>query len=171
MGREVECRWRRCRGGDILHSPMVGNGVSFVFAGCWGEETGGRTYSFCSSPSWRSNKPPCRKYAGATPVRSVLGGRSDLDRRIVRVMDAWCRMLADLPPGCEIKLEEALEGQLAARPSAGDGRMSSSSNAKEFGLVFVKVKVRGPGEGCQLNPPIGAMNGVGNELGLGNGKS
>ena len=60
-------------------------------------------------------------------------------------------MLPAFPPGLEIKLEDALEGQLAARPRAGDGRMSSSSSAKEFGLVFVKVKVRGPGERwCQV---------------------
>jgi len=150
VGREVECRWRRRWGGVILHSPMVGNGVSFVLAGCWGEETGRRTCSFCRSPSWRSNNPPCRKYAGATPVRSVLGGRSDLDRRIVRVMDVCRRMLPAFPPGLEIKLDDALEGQLAARPSAGDGRMSSSSRANEFGLVFVKVNVRGPGKRCQV---------------------
>jgi hypothetical protein len=171
VGREVECRWRRCRGGVILHSPRVGNGVSFVFAGSCGEETGGRTCSFCRSPSWRSNNPPCRKYAGATPVRGVLEGRSDLDRRIVRGMGICRRMLVGFPPGLEIKLDEALEGQLAARPRAGDGRMSSSSSAKEFGLVLVKVKVRGPGERCQLKPLIGALNGVGNALGLGIGKS
>jgi hypothetical protein len=61
-------------------------------------------------------------------------------------MDVWLRMLTALPPGLEIRLDDALEGQFAARPSAGDGRRSSSSSANEFGLVFVKVNVSGPGE-------------------------
>lgn len=150
MGREVECRWRRDWGGVNLHSPVVGKGMSFVFTGLWGEETGGRTCSFFRSPSWRSNNPPWRKYAGVAPVRSALGGRSDLDLRIVRVVDVCCRRALPapaLPFGLEIKLEDALDGQLAARPRAGDGRMSSSSRANEFGLVLVKVNVRGPGEG------------------------
>ena len=65
---------------------------------------------------------------------------------MVRVLDVWTRVAPALPPGFEIKLEDALDGQLAARPRAGDGRMSSSSRANEFGLVLVKVNVRGPGE-------------------------
>jgi len=65
---------------------------------------------------------------------------------MVRVMDVCGRVLPALPPELEIKLDDALEGQLAARPSAGDGRMSSSSRANEFVLIFVKVNVRGPGE-------------------------
>ena len=81
-------------------------------------------------------------------MRSALGGRSDLDLRIVRVVDVCCgRTLPPLPPVLEIKLDEALVGQLAARPRAGDGRMSSSSRANEFGLVLVKVNVSGPDEG------------------------
>jgi hypothetical protein len=156
VGREVECRWRRGWGGVNLHSPVVGKGMSFVFTGFWGEETGGRTCSFCKSPSSRSNSPPWRKYAGATPVRSALGGRSDLDLRMVRVVDVdvdvdvdvCCgRALPALPVGLEIKLEDVLDGQLAARPRAGDGRMSSSSRANEFVLVLVKVNVRGPRDG------------------------
>lgn len=81
-------------------------------------------------------------------MRSALGGRSDLDLRMVRAVDVCSgRTLPALPPVLEIKLDDALVGQLAARPRAGDGRMSSSSSAKEFGLVLVKVNVRGPGEG------------------------
>lgn len=83
-------------------------------------------------------------------MRSALGGRSDLDLRIVRVVvvvDVCCgRALPALPPGWDIKLDDALDGQLAARPRAGDGRSSSSSRANEFVLVLVKVNVRGPGE-------------------------
>jgi hypothetical protein len=61
---------------------------------------------------------------------------------MVRVMDVWRRTLPAFPPALDIKLDDALVGQLAARPSAGDGRMPSSSRANE--LVFVKVNVRRP---------------------------
>jgi hypothetical protein len=64
---------------------------------------------------------------------------------MVRVMDVCIRAVPALPAGLEVKLDDALDGQLAARPRAGDGSMSSSSSANEFGLVFVKVNVRGPG--------------------------